>query len=373
MHTMKHVGLDVHAKTIAIAVATAAGVQDLCKIPHDVGKLKKTLARVGALDELRVVYEAGPTGYGLARTLLEWGVSCGVIAPSLMPQAPGQRVKTDRLDARRLAQLSFGGLLTEVRIPDPEQEAFRDLVRAREAAKEDQTRVRHQLSKLLLRRGVKAPSKVAKWGSKYMLWVRTLRLSESAAQFTLEELINEVEHQGARLKRLEARISEAVREIPEEMQAMVAALQGFKGIQMLTAATIVSEIGDMARFGHPIQLMSYAGVVPSEYSSGDETRRGAITKSGNAHLRRVVGEAAWSYARGVSTPGPSILKRREGLSAAVVQIHERADHRLRSRFTTLLSKGKHRNKVVTAVSRELLGFIWAAGVEAQKGARAQLR
>ena len=146
---------------------------------------------------------------------------------------------------------------------------------------------------------------------------------------------------------------------------MIAALQGFKGIQFISSISVVSEIGDMTRFSHPTQLMSYAGNVPSEHSSGESVRRGAITKSGNAHLRRIVGEAAWAYARGIATPGPSIRRRRAGLSPAIVQIQERADHRLRTRFRVLSAKGKHRNKVVTAIARELLGFIWAAGVQAQ--------
>ena len=199
-----------------------------------------------------------------------------------------------------------------------------------------------------------------------MPWVRTLRLEDKAAQYTIEEYIAEVEHQTERIKRIEGQLIKVSANLPTELDAMVRALQGFKGIQFLTAVTIASEIGDMTRFSRATELMSYAGVVPREHSSGDSVRRGSITKCGNAHLRRIVGEAAWSYSRGISTPGVPLLKRREGLSPQIVQIQQRADHRLQSRFWTLAAKGKQRNKVVTAVARELLGFIWHAGMVAQQ-------
>lgn len=365
MKVMKHVGLDVHAASIAVAVADGEGVRDLGKIQHDVAALKKLLAKIGEPQELRIVYEAGPTGFGLCRALRNWGADCAVIAPSLMPKLPGDRVKTDRRDALKLAQFSFGNLLREVHLPEPGQEALRDLVRAREAAKKSQTQARHQLSKFLLRHDIKPVDKMTRWGAAYMAWVPTLRLEHPAMQLTLEEYLAEVIHQTERVRRIAEHMVKAAPGLGEEQQAVVSALQGFKGIQFLTSVSIVSEIGDMTRFSNPTQLMSYVGVVPSEHSSGDSVRRGAITKSGNGHLRRVVGEAAWAYARGIVTPGPSIRQRRAGLSAAIIQIQERADHRLRTRFRALSAKGKHRNKVVTAVARELLGFIWAAGVQAQ--------
>ena len=363
MRNYRHVGLDVHSKTISIAVASADGLRSLGKIANDVVTLKKTLSKIGIPEELRVVYEAGPTGYGLFRELRKWGADCAVIAPTLVPRLEGDRVKTDRRDAKKLAQFSFGGLLTEVSVPDQMDEAVRDLVRAREAAKKDQTRARHQLSKLLLRRGVKLPMK--KWSKGFVPWLRTLRFEERAAQYALEEGIAEVEHQTTRVERLEGQLREVVVDLSEIRQEVVKALQGFKGIKFITAITIVAEVGDMMRFAHPTQLMSYSGNVPSEYSSGEQVRRGAITKRGNAHLRRVVGEAAWSYSRGIATPGPTILKRRNGLSAGVVQILEKADHRLRSRYRALVAKGKHRNKVTTAVARELLGFVWDVAVHVQ--------
>jgi transposase len=365
MRVIKHVGLDVHAASIAVAVVDGEGIRELGKVPHDVPTLKKLLAKIGEPEELRIVYEAGPTGFGLCRALRSWGADCVVIAPSLMPTMSGDRVKTDRRDALKLAQFSFGKLLQEVHLPEPEQEALRDLVRAREAAKKSQTQARHQLSKFLLRHAIKSKTTMTNWGAAYMAWLPTLRLNHSALQHTLEEYLAEVIHQTERVRRIEGHIEKAAPGLGEEQQAVVAALQGFKGVRFLSSISIVSEIGDMTRFSHPTALMSYVGVVPSENSSGDSVRRGAITKSGNAHLRRVVGEAAWAYARGIATPGPSIRQRRAGLSPAIVEIQERADHRLRTRFRALSAKGKHRNKVVTAVAREFLGFIWAAAVQAQ--------
>jgi len=368
VNMMKHVGLDVHAESISIAVASGDGVMTVGRIRHDLVLLKKKLARLGEPSSLRVVYEAGPTGFGLCRRLNEWGAQCAVIAPTLIPNKSGDRVKTDRLDAKKLAHFSFGGLLTEVYIPSKQQEALRDLVRAREAAKKDQTRVRHQLSKLLLRHSLKPDSKIKKWSSRYMPWVRKLRVEEAAAQAALEEYIIEVEHQSERIKRIEDRLTELSADLGPEMKAMIKALEGFKGIKFVTAVTIVSEIGDMMRFANAPELMSYSGLVPREYSSGDKVRKGAITKSGNAHLRRVLGETAWSYSRGSARPGPTVKKRREGLSPKILQIQERADLRLRNRFRQLEAKGKPRNKVITAVARELLGFIWDAGRTAQKEA-----
>jgi transposase len=368
MRIIKHVGLDVHAESISVAVASADGVLSHGRIPNDLVVLKKMLAKFGEPDSLQVVYEAGPTGLGLCRSLNEWGAHCAVIAPTLIPKQSGDRVKTDRRDAQKLAHLSFGGLLTAIYIPGDEQEALRDLVRAREAAKKNQTSIRHQLSKFLLRRNLKPNGKIKKWSAKYMPWVRFLKIKETAAQIALEEYIVEVEHQSERIKRIEARLVEVSTNLGPELTAMIQALQGFKGIQFLTAVTFASEIGDMMRFATASELMSYAGVVPREYSSGGKVQKGSITKSGNAHLRRVLGETAWSYSRGFPTPGATVKKRREGLSPEIVQILERADLRLRQRFIALEARGKHRNKVITAVGREMLGFIWDVARTAQRQA-----
>ncbi len=367
MRKLHYIGLDVHARTIAVAVAVAddAGVRSLGTIEHDLPQLKRLLAKVGKAGDVGVVYEAGPTGYGLCRYLRTAGYECDVIAPSLIPSMPGDRVKTDRKDAQKLAQLSRAQMLTAVWVPEPHQEALRDVVRAREAAKSWETKAGQQLGKFLLRHGRRPAKKMTNWTDQHMRWVRSQSFEEAGQLLAFEEYIAEFDHQRERVRRLERHLQDLAEKLPKVRQAVIQALVALKGVKFLTAVTIVSEIGDMMRFGHPTQLMSYVGVVPREHSSGDSVRKGAITKSGNAHLRRIVGESAWSYARGISTPSGGIKKRREGLSAAVVAIAERADHRLHKRYRVLTSRGKHKNKVITAVSRELLGFVWAIGVQAQ--------
>jgi transposase len=365
MQKMNFVGLDVHARKIAIAVDGYGGLKSLGNIPHDLAKLKRVLKKTGRPEDVHVFYEAGPTGYGLCRSLRTMGYHCDVVAPSLIPSMSGDRVKTDRRDAEKLAQLGRANLLTSVWVPGVHQEALRDLVRAREAAMRAQKTAGQQLDKFLLRHGRRPDEKMTKWTAKYLTWVRTQRFVESAQQVVLEELIAEYDHQRERLSRIERHMHVAAEKLPEQSQATVRALVALKGVRFLTAITLVSEIGDMMRFSHPTQLMSYTGVVPAEHSSGDSVRRGPITKAGNAHLRRIVGEAAWSYARGISTPSAAIKKRREGLSPAIVLIAERADQRLRSRYRRLAARGKHKNKIATAIARELLGFVWAIGVQAQ--------
>jgi len=365
MKKLYYIGLDVHARTIAVAVADGRSVRSLGAIEHDVPKVLKLLRKIGPMGNLRIVYEAGPTGYGLCRALRSAGCNCEVIAPSLIPSMPGDRVKTDRRDAEKLAMLAQAGLLTTVYVPELEQEALRDLVRAREAAKEWQKKSGQQLDKFLLRHGRRPAVKMTKWTTKHMNWVRSQRFEQPAQQTSFEEYLAEYDHQCERVRRLDDHLVAGAEQLRPEQQAIVRALVALKGVRFLTAVTVVSEVGDMMRFGHPTQLMAYAGVVPREHSSGDTVRKGAITKAGNAHLRRIVGESAWSYSRGLSGAGKDVRKRREGLSAPIVAIAERADHRLRQRYRALSGRGKHKNKVITAVARELLGFIWAVGVQAQ--------
>lgn len=293
MKKLHYVGLDVHARTIAVAVADDAGVRSLGTIEHDLPKLKKLLARVGSVDDVGVVYEAGPTGYGLVRALRATGYECDVIAPSLIPKMPGDRVKTDRRDAQKLAQLSRGEMLTAVWVPEVQQEALRDLVRAREAAKSWERKAGQQLGKFLLRHGRRPPEKMTNWTDKHLAWVRSQSFDERGQQVAFKEYVTEYDHQRERVKRIEQHLHDLAADLSEEHQAVVGALVALKGVRFLTAITIVSEIGDMMRFSHPTQLMSYVGVVPREHSSGDTIRKGAITKSGNAHLRRIIGESAW--------------------------------------------------------------------------------
>jgi transposase len=360
------VGLDVHAATIAVAVAEPKGVlRDLGVIPNRPESVRKLFRKLGPAASLRACYEAGPCGYVLYWQLTELGIHCDVVAPTLVPVRPGDRVKTDRRDARKLARCYRSGDLTSVWVPDPSHEALRDLVRAREAAKKDQLRVRHRLGKFLLRHGIQPPAGTRSWTTKHRAWLQTLRFEEPALEATLLDGITEVDHARDRIKRLEGAIDTAIETAPETIRAVVAGLQTLRGIAKLSAVTVVAEVGQLSRFEHPRQLMHYTGIVSSEDSSGERTRRGPITKAGNSHLRRVVVEAAWSYKYRPNVAG-ALRKRQEGQSEAVKAIAWKAQHRLCQRYRTLLGKGKLKQKVVTAVGRELLGFIWAIGVHVER-------
>lgn len=367
MKRLRFVGLDVHAKKISVAVAEAGGdgeVRDLGEIANREDSIRKLVQQLGPVEQLRVCYEAGPTGYVTYWQLVKLGVSCEVIAPSLIPVKPGDRVKTNRRDAKKLARCYRAGDLTPVWVPDQQHEALRDLVRAREMAKKDQTRTRHRLSKFLLRHGQQPPMGVRAWTQKYMRWLQSVEFGPVAQQVVLSDYLHEVEHSSGRVRRLEAAISEAVQAAPAEMRAVIEALQSLRGIAEVTAATIVSEVGQLSRFAGARQLMGYSGAVSSEDSSGDRQYRGAITKTGNAHLRRVVVEAAWAY-RHKPAVGSTLRRRQAKVSPEVVEISWKAQHRLHQRYRRLIFKGKHQGEVVTAVARELLGFIWAIGVKVE--------
>ncbi len=288
------------------------------------------------------------------------------MAPTLVPVKAGDRVKTDRRDAEKLARLNRSGELTAVWVPDAEHEALRDLVRAREAAKKDQLRARHRLQKFLLRRGQRAPSGIKAWTLKHLAWVKgQVRFEHRAQEAALLDYVAEVDHAAARIQRLESAIDEAARHVPGTMRALIEGLQALRGVAKITAVTLVSELGDLSRFRHPRQLMGYSGLVPSENSSGTRTRRGAITKTGNAHLRRVLTEAAWTY-RARPSIGAELRRRQAGQSEKILEISWKAQHRLHSIYWRLLGKGKPSQKVVCAVSRELAGFVWAVGLEVEK-------
>jgi len=367
----RFVGLDVHAETIAAAMAEKdEAVRDLGTIPNREESVRKLVKKLNEGGAWRACYEAGPTGYTLYWQLTKLGIPCEVIAPTLVPIKAGDRVKTDRRDARRLASSFRAGELTAVWVPDAAHEALRDLVRAREAAKQDQLRARHRLGKYLLRHGKRPPTSMRSWKQNYLEWVkREVRFDQPPQQTTLEDYLNEVEHCAVRIERLEKGIDEAVEQAPESMRELIHALQALRGVARVGAVTIVAELGTLTRFEHPRQLMGYSGAVSRERSSGGTTRRGRITKTGNAHLRRVIVEAAWSQRY---KPVLSLLmrKRQEGLSAEVQEIASKARQRLHSRYVHLLYKGKTKQEVVTAVAREMLGFIWAIGVSVER-ARAQ--
>lgn len=365
--SMRYVGLDVHAETISVAVAEEDGeVLSLGKLPNMpqyVAKLVKELRK--GKRAIRACYEAGPCGYVLYWQLTKLGVHCDVIAPTLIPVKSGDRVKTDKRDAKKLARLYRAGELTSVWVPDGAHEALRDLVRAREAAKKDQLRARHRLGKFLLRQGRRKPLGVKSWTQRHEQWLKIQKFEHRAQEATFLDYLHEVEHAGERIVRLERAIDEAVDAAPEEIRAVVAALQALRGVGKVTSTTIVAEVGKLSRFDKPAQLMSYSGTVSSENTTGDRVRRGAITKAGNAHLRRVLGQAAWAY-RFRPSRGYDLKKRQEGLSEEVKEIAWKAQHRLHSRYRHLTNKGKEHGKAVTAVGRELLGFIWAIGVMVER-------
>ena len=372
MGNVRFVGLDVHAETIAAAVAEPNGeVRSLGVIRNQPEALRQLVRKLGPVEDLRVCYEAGPTGYVTHWELAALGVACEVIAPTLVPVKPGDRVKTNRRDAVKLARSYRAGDLTAVWVPDAAHEALRDLVRAREAAKKDQHRARRRFGKFLLRHGQRPPVGLKAWTDRYRQWVETVRFAHPAQEVVRLDYQHEVDHATERVRRLDGAIDEAVRSASPETRAVIEALQALRGVAQVCAATMVTEVGQLSRFASPRQLMGYSGVVAREHSSGNRTRRGGITKTGNAHVRRVIIEAAWAY-RHPPRIGPLLRRRQAGVSLAVREIAWKAQHRLYRRYRKLSAHGKCRQQVVTAVGRELLGFMWAIGlrVEAERRAAA---
>jgi transposase len=369
MSNVRFLGLDVHAETIAVAVAEPNGdVRSLGVIPNRGESIRRLVKKLGPAKSLRACYEAGPTGYAVYWQLTALGVTCEVVAPTLIPVKAGDRVKTDRRDALKLARSYRAGDLTAVWVPDAAHEALRDLVRAREAAKKDQLRARHRLGKFLLRHGRRPATRMTAWTQRHLAWVKTVHFDHAAQDLTLLDYLHEVEHGAERLERLEGAIDDVVKAAPEPMRAVIEALQALRGIAQVSAVTIVAEVGTLSRFTKPRQLMGYSGAVPSENTSGERTRRGGITKTGNAHLRRIVIEAAWAYRHRPSI-GRVLRNRQTTVTPEVKELAWKAQHRLHARYRHLMAKGKCRQEVVTAVSRELLGFIWAIGIEVETHGR----
>ncbi len=368
MNNTIFVGLDVHKETIAIAYAKGSnrGVESLGIIMNEymaITKLVKKMESKGAT--LLFCYEAGPCGYGLQRQISSLGHTCVVVAPGLVPSKPGDRIKTDRRDAEKLARHFRNGDLTPVWVPDIDHEAMQDLVRGRQSAKEVLHRNRQRLLKFLLRLGVRSPKGARNWGSKHKGWLQGLKLDNETQQIVLTEHLNAIRECEGRVERFEKEIQVQSSE-GETHQAIIAALQGLRGIALVSAATIIAEVGDLTRFDKPQQLMSYAGLVPSEDSSGGTTKRGSITKCGNSHLRRVIVEAAWHY-RHRPAVGVNLGKRQNHVSEEVKQISWKAQHRLNLKYRRMVGRGKTKQKAITAVGRELLGFIWAIGQEVKYG------
>jgi transposase len=368
MSKIRFVGLDVHAETIAVAVGEPGGeVRSLGIIPNRLESIRKLVGKLGAVQHLKVCYEAGPTGYVVYWQLTQLGVACEVIAPTLVPSKAGDRVKTDRRDAEKLARCYRAGELTAVWVPDAAHEALRDLVRAREAAKKDQLRARHRLGKFLLRHGRRPTDAGKAWTKKYLEWIKThVHFDQPALEATLAHYLHEVDHAAEQILHLEKAIDEAVAQASPEIRSVIEALQALRGVAQMTAATIVCELGSLSRFQTPRQLMGYSGLVSREHSSGNRIQRGAITKTGNAHLRRVLVEAAWAYQHRPNVTG-FLLRRQKSLalSEQVKQMAWKAQYRLHKRYQALALRGKNKNQIVTALGRELLGFVWAIALHTE--------
>jgi transposase len=367
MQKIRFVGLDVHKDSIAIAFADGDGSspENVATMPNDTTMLLKRLAKLGVGAKLRCCYEAGPTGFLLQRVLAAAGVECVVVAPSLVPRTAGDRVKTDRRDAVKLARFLRSGDLTEVHVPDAATEAMRDLERSRDDAKRAERTARHQLSKFLLRHGRIYDGKTA-WTGMHLDWIRGQMFEHEAHNRVLVDCVQTVQNATARVERLTQDIVELVESW--SLRPLVKALQALRGVQVITAVILAAELGDFARFATAPALMAYLGLVPSEHSSGETRKRGRITRTGNGHVRRVLVESAWSY-RHRPTMSWAIRKRNEGVAPAVQAIAWKAQHRLHGRYKKLLGRGKNKQQTVTALARELAGFVWSIARQTQLLAR----
>jgi len=363
-----YIGLDVHKVSISVSIAEDGrdgAVRFLGEVPNtptDVAKLAKRLAKDGA--QLEFCYEAGCCGYGIHRQLTELGHGCIVVAPSLIPKKPGDRIKTDRRDSQKLAILHRSGDLTRVWVPDPVHEAMRDLVRARLAAMTALMRARQQLFSFLLRHG-RTYEKGKPWTQRHRVWLAEQVFEQPVHQIVFQDYVEAIFTAQDRRDQLVARITTLV---PSwSMGPLVEALRGLRGMEMVSAVTFVAGIGDLSRFDNPSQLMAYLGVVPSEHSSGDSARRGGITKTGNSEARRMLVEAAWSYRYPPRVAGENVevLVR---LPKPVRDIAWKAQVRLCERYKKLSHSGKKPTVVVTAIARELAGFVWAIGQQVRPAA-----
>ncbi len=351
-----HVGLDTDKKHIDVAVAEPLPAGEvrywgqLANEPSALDRVIRRLQRGGR--RLVVCYEAGPCGYGIYRRLSgKPGVSCQVVAPSMTPRRAGVRVKTNRRDCLSLAKLLRAQELTAVWVPEAAHEAMRDLVRARGAAVEDLLRCRQRIAGFLLRQEIGYAGKP--WTGKHRAWLGRLELAEPSHRLMMGELVDALDQAQARRDRLREHILE---QVPSWSLAwLVEALQALRGFALINAATVVAEIGDLRRFDSPRQLMAYLGLVPSEHSTGERVRRGGITKTGNARARKALVEAAWTYTRPAKAPKTGAADQ----PAALRAIADKARHRLSGRYRRLLARGKRPPVAVTAIARELAGFLWA--------------
>ncbi len=354
----KYVGVDVHKETIAVSVAEANGGEvrylgEITNTPEAMLKLVKQLRRGNAA--LSFCYEAGACGYGIQRQLTDLGWDCQVVAPSLIPKKAGDRVKTDRRDSLMLARLHRAGELTAVWVPDSAQEALRDLTRAREDIKHLQRQVKQRLLAFLLRHGKRHDGK-SNWTLAHYRWLETVKFDHPVQQIVFQEYVDMVKAMTKRVGALDTQIESA--SAASVFWPVIEGLMALRGVNLLTATTIVAEIGDLRRFASAPQLMAYLGVVPSEHSSGGSKSRGGITKTGNGHVRRVLVEAAWTY-RHPARKTTVLQKRAERTPEVVQEIAWKAQTRLCGRYRLFEARGKLKVQACTAIARELAGFIWA--------------
>jgi transposase len=363
MQGIRFIGLDVHKESISIAMAEADGSppETLATIPNDLAVVVKRLRKLAQGRQLHCCYEAGPTGFGLCRALRAAGLECVVVAPSLVPRQASDRIKTDRRDAAKLARFLRSGDLTEVQIPDVETEAMRDLERARDDAKNAERAARHQLIKFLLRHDRKYPGKTS-WTGTHLDWIGHQHFDHEAQNRVVVEYLHAVEQATARVEQLTKDIAELVEHW--SLKPVVKALQSLRGVQLISAVVLTAEIGDFRRFETAGAFMAYLGLVPSEHSSGERRQRGRITKSGNRHARRILVESAWSY-RFRPAMSRQIRARNEGQSPAVQATAWKAQRRLCARYRKLSGRGKTKQQTMTALARELAGFVWHIARQSQ--------
>lgn len=354
-----YVGLDVHKESIAIAIAEEGRtglIKSLGNCHNDTLAIKKLIKKLSQQYEtLYFCYEAGPCGYGIYRLLKKMGYDCEVVAPSLIPKKSGDKVKTDRRDAQELARLHRNGDLTAVWVPDTTHEAIRDLVRLRRQILQDYTQARQQLLGFLLRHSKTYDGKT-NWTKAHFNWLRSLKFEQPTGYIVLHEYLQRVEDLKEKLSQQEKYILDQIEQW--SLKPYVDALQSLRGVGIISSISIMAEMGDITRFSSPRQMMSYAGLVCKEYSSGERIKRGSITKAGNRELRRILTETAWCYhypARVTQT----IHKGLEDQSKAIRDISWKAQTRLSKKYKDLLRKGKKANVAIIGVARELLGFMWA--------------
>jgi len=353
-----YVGIDAHKKDLFIAMLIGNQEKPVTwTVPNETQAVRRLIRKLerAAPGSVRCSYEAGPCGYTLQREMTTERVSCQVVAPALIPRKPGERIKTNRRDARKLAELSRAGLLTEVRPPTPAEEAVRDLCRARDDAREDLQRCHHRLGKLLLRRGLHFPGR--NWTRAHRQWIERIEWGHAPTGVVANDYLLAIDQLEARLTELDAALTAIAETAP--YADPVGWLRCFRGIDTLTAILLLAELHDFRRFHDPRALMAYVGLVPSEDSSGEKHRRGRITRTGNTLVRRLLVETAWHYQHRAGV-GPALTRRRKGQPSRVIAIADKAQQRLCRRFRRLAEHHKPAPKIAVAVARELAGFVWAA-------------